>query len=216
MAATGVDKDRPRAMTSTTYLGLLLVGIQVLGFVAAIHAVLTVRTAQGAIAWATSLVFMPYLTLLPYLVFGRSRFDAYIEARRQANREMHLAAAELDWRPWVEEALAARQVSGYKGLKALVRMTRTPTLANNRVRLLVNGEASFEAMFKAISAARQVILVQFFIVRDDALGQRLQQLLLERAANGVEVFFLYDAIGSHALPHRYVERLRQGGVQMHG
>ncbi|MEM8068136.1 hypothetical protein Q4Q68_19760, partial [Morganella morganii] len=31
-----------------------------------------------------------------------------------------------------------------------------------------------------------------------------------------EVFFLYDAIGSHALPHRYVERLRQGGVQMHG
>lgn len=99
MAATGVDKDRPRAMTSTTYLGLLLVGIQVLGFVAAIHAVLTVRTAQGAIAWATSLVFMPYLTLLPYLVFGRSRFDAYIEARRQANREMHLAAAELDWRP---------------------------------------------------------------------------------------------------------------------
>ena len=168
MAATGVDKDRPRAMTSTTYLGLLLVGIQVLGFVAAIHAVLTVRTAQGAIAWATSLVFMPYLTLLPYLVFGRSRFDAYIEARRQANREMHLAAAELDWRPWVEEALAARQVSGYKGLKALVRMTRTPTLANNRVRLLVNGEASFEAMFKAISAARQVILVQFFIVRDDA------------------------------------------------
>ncbi|HEJ3433942.1 TPA: PLDc N-terminal domain-containing protein, partial [Pseudomonas aeruginosa] len=172
MAATGVDKDRPRAMTSTTYLGLLLVGIQVLGFVAAIHAVLTVRTAQGAIAWATSLVFMPYLTLLPYLVFGRSRFDAYIEARRQANREMHLAAAELDWRPWVEEALAARQVSGYKGLKALVRMTRTPTLANNRVRLLVNGEASFEAMFKAISAARQVILVQFFIVRDDALGQR--------------------------------------------
>ncbi len=216
MAATGVDKDRPRAMTSTTYLGLLLVGIQVLGFVAAIHAVLTVRTAQGAIAWATSLVFMPYLTLLPYLVFGRSRFDAYIEARRQANREMHLAAAELDWRPWVEEALAARQVSGYKGLKALVRMTRTPTLANNRVRLLVNGEASFEAMFKAISAARQVILVQFFIVRDDALGQRLQQLLLERAANGVEVFFLYDAIGSHALPHRFVERLRQGGVQVHG
>lgn len=103
MAATGVDKDRPRAMTSTTYLGLLLVGIQVLGFVAAIHAVLTVRTAQGAIAWATSLVFMPYLTLLPYLVFGRSRFDAYIEARRQANREMHLAASSWDWRP-VEEA----------------------------------------------------------------------------------------------------------------
>lgn len=58
MAATGVDKDRPRAMTSTTYLGLLLVGIQVLGFVAAIHAVLTVRTALGRFR-------LPYLTVTP-------------------------------------------------------------------------------------------------------------------------------------------------------
>lgn len=202
-------------MQYSPYIAHLLVLIQFLGIVAAVHAVLTVRTAQGAIAWATSLVFMPLLTLLPYLVFGRSRFDAYIGARRQANEEMHVAAAELDWRPWVEEALAARQYDGYKGLKAMVGLARMPTLANNHVRLLVNGKASFDAMFEAISSAQKVILVQFFIVRDDALGQRLAQLLLERAANGVEVFLLYDGIGSHALPGRYVEKLRNGGVQVH-
>ncbi|MCJ1887541.1 cardiolipin synthase [Pseudomonas sp. LA21] len=202
-------------MQYSAYIAHLLVLIQFLGIVAAVHAVLTVRTAQGAIAWATSLVFMPLLTLLPYLVFGRSRFDAYIGARRQANEEMHVAAAELDWRPWVEEALAARQYDGYKGLKAMVGLARMPTLANNHVRLLVNGKASFDAMFEAISSAQKVILVQFFIVRDDALGQRLAQLLLERAANGVDVFLLYDGIGSHALPGRYVEKLRNGGVQVH-
>ncbi|MFV3305022.1 cardiolipin synthase [Pseudomonas sp. NY15181] len=202
-------------MQYSSYIAHFLVLIQLLGIVAAVHAVLTVRTAQGAIAWATSLVFMPLLTLLPYLVFGRSRFDAYIGARRQANEEMHVAAAELDWRPWVEEALAARQYDGYKGLKAMVGLARMPTLANNHVRLLVNGKASFEAMFEAISAAKKVVLVQFFIIRDDALGQRLAQLLLERAANGVDVFLLYDGIGSHALPGRYVEKLRNGGVQVH-
>ncbi|WP_371232281.1 cardiolipin synthase [Pseudomonas sp. QE6] len=202
-------------MQYSSYITHLLVLIQILGVIAAVHAVLTVRTAQGAIAWATSLVFMPLLTLVPYLVFGRSRFDAYIGARRQANEEMHVAAAELDWRPWVEEALAARQYDGYKGLKAMVGLARMPTLANNHVRLLVNGKASFEAMFEAISAAKQVVLVQFFIIRDDALGQRLAQLLLERAANGVDVFLLYDGIGSHALPGRYVDKLRSGGVQVH-
>ncbi len=202
-------------MQYSSYIAHFLVLIQLLGIAAAVHAVLTVRTAQGAIAWATSLVFMPLLTLLPYLVFGRSRFDAYIGARRQANEEMHVAAAELDWRPWVEEALAARQYDGYKGLKAMVGLARMPTLANNHVRLLVNGKASFEAMFEAISAAKKVVLVQFFIIRDDALGQRLAQLLLERAANGVDVFLLYDGIGSHALPGRYVEKLRNGGVQVH-
>ncbi|WP_152219023.1 cardiolipin synthase [Pseudomonas sp. SCB32] len=202
-------------MQYSSYIAHLLVLIQLLGIVAAVHAVLTVRTAQGAIAWATSLVFMPLLTLVPYLVFGRSRFDAYIGARRQANEEMHVAAAELDWRPWVEEALAARQYDGYKGLKAMVGLARMPTLANNQVRLLVNGKASFDAMFEAISAAKKAVLVQFFIIRDDALGQRLAQLLLERAANGVDVFLLYDGIGSHALPGRYVEKLRNGGVQVH-
>ncbi|WP_370600444.1 cardiolipin synthase [Pseudomonas nitroreducens] len=202
-------------MQYSSYITHLLVLIQILGVIAAVHAVLTVRTAQGAIAWATSLVFMPLLTLVPYLVFGRSRFDAYIGARRQANEEMHVAAAELDWRPWVEEALAARQYDGYKGLKAMVGLARMPTLANNHVRLLVNGKASFEAIFEAISAAKQVVLVQFFIIRDDALGQRLAQLLLERAANGVDVFLLYDGIGSHALPGRYIDKLRNGGVQVH-
>ena len=74
--------------------GYLIALLHTLGSIAAIHAVLTVRTAQGAIAWALSLFFMPYLTLLPYLVFGRSRFDAYVRARRQADREMRLAMAE--------------------------------------------------------------------------------------------------------------------------
>jgi cardiolipin synthase len=58
------------------------------------------------------------------------------------------------------------------------------------------------------------VLVQFFIVHDDGLGRRLQQLLLERAAAGVPVYLLYDGIGSHDLPETYVETLRAGGVQV--
>lgn len=85
----------------------LIATIHALGTLAAIHAVLTVRTAQGALAWGLSLFFMPYLTLLPYLIFGRSRFDAYVKARREADKEMHHAMAAQDWRPWVEEAKAA-------------------------------------------------------------------------------------------------------------
>ncbi|MCY1274801.1 Major cardiolipin synthase ClsA [compost metagenome] len=194
--------------------GYLIALIQILGVTAAIHAVLTVRTAQGAIAWALSLLFMPYLTLLPYLVFGRSSFDAYIRARRQANREMHEAMADLDWRPWVAEAIAARDALRSSNLLALPRLGSMPPLAHNRVRLLVDGEATFAAIFAAIAEARQVVLVQFFIVHDDEIGRRLADLLLARAAAGVAVHLLYDGIGSHALPSAYGERLRAGGVQV--
>jgi len=57
-----------------SFVGYLIGFTHLVGLIAAIHALLTVRTAQGAIAWAMSLIFIPYVTLIPYLVFGRSTF----------------------------------------------------------------------------------------------------------------------------------------------
>ncbi|MCO8309819.1 cardiolipin synthase [Pseudomonas mandelii] len=194
--------------------GYLIALLHALGSIAAIHAVLTVRTAQGSIAWALSLLFIPYLTLIPYLVFGRSTFDGYINARRQANEEMRKAISELNWRPWVEEALAARASSAYASLRAMPKLGRMPCLANNEVRLLIDGQATFDAIFDAISNARQAVLIQFFIIHDDRLGQRLHALLTKKAAEGVAIYLLYDRIGSHSLPHGYVQPLRDAGIEV--
>jgi cardiolipin synthase len=199
---------------SPYFFGYLLGFTHLLGIVAAIHALLTVRTAQGSIAWAMPLIFIPYITLIPYLVFGRSTFDAYIKARRQANTEMRDAIADFNWKPWIEEAVAARRSDAYASLRAMPKLGRMPCLANNEVKLLINGDATFGAIFDAIRAAKRVVFVQFFIIHDDDLGRRLQTLLLEKAAEGVEIFVLYDRIGSHALPASYVEKLRTGGVQI--
>jgi len=199
---------------SPYFFGYVIGFIHLLGIGAAIHALLTVRTAQGAIAWAMPLLFIPYFTLIPYLVFGRSSFDAYIKARRQANQEMRSAISDMNWRPWIEEAVAARRSDAYASLRAMPKLGHTPALANNEVKLLINGDDTFAAIFSAIRAARQTVLIQFFIIHDDELGRRLQNLLLEKAAEGVAVYVLYDRIGSHALPGSYSEKLRAGGVQI--
>lgn len=86
---------------SPYFFGYVLGIIHLLGIIAALHAVFTVRTAQGAIAWAMSLFFIPYFTLIPYLIFGARSFYAYIQARRQANQEMHVAmATSIGARGW--------------------------------------------------------------------------------------------------------------------
>ena len=200
---------------SPYFFGYLLGLVHLLGIVAALHALFTVRTAQGAIAWAMPLFFIPYLTLIPYLIFGARSFYAYIKARRQANQEMHVAMANLNWRPWVEEALTARESESYAALRAMPKLGRMPCLANNEVKLLIDGKATFDAIFAAIEKARDVVWVQFFISHDDNLGKALQQLLLRKAAEGVRVFVLYDRVGSHALPASYSQLMRDGGVQIH-
>lgn len=199
---------------SPYFFGYLIGVIHLLGIIAALHAVFTVRTAQGAIAWAMSLLFIPYLTLIPYLVFGSRTFDAYIKARRQANREMHVAMADLNWRPWVEEALAARNSESYAALRAMPKLGRMPCLANNQVSLLIDGQATFDAIFKAIEGATDTVLIQFFIIHDDGLGRELKHLLLRKAAAGVNIYVLFDSVGSHALPSAYIQALRDGGVNI--
>ncbi|WP_454726333.1 MULTISPECIES: cardiolipin synthase [Cupriavidus] len=200
-------------MPSFSLIATIVLALHVLGILAALHAVMTVRTAPGAIAWAGSLVMMPYFALVPYLILGSSNFAGYVNARRFNNDRLREVTSDMD--PGERAARDACVVHdpGQACLRALPRLTGMPCLANNAVRLLVNGEDTFAAIFAAIAAARQVVIVQFFIVHDDALGRRLQDLLCERAAAGVKVYFLYDSIGSHALPGHYVKRLRAGGVE---
>jgi len=91
-----------------------------------------------------------------------------------------------------------------------------PFMSGNEARLLIDGEATFDAIFSTIREAKKYVLVQFFIIHDDRIGRELQAHLIAKAKQGVRVYLLYDEIGSHALPRRYVKRLREAGVEVRG
>ncbi|RQS63952.1 cardiolipin synthase [Burkholderia sp. Bp8984] len=197
------------------HLGTLVLAIHVLGIIAACHALMNTRTSQGAIAWAVSLAAMPYLTLIPYLFLGRSKFSGYVDARRH---EMEALRTHTPRAPWLAADATDGQAADAIGRAAVLALTRLggmPFVGGNAVRTLVNGDATFSAILSAIDAARDYVIVQFFIVRDDALGQMLRDALLARTAAGVRCYLLYDSIGSFDLPRGYVDTLRRGGVEVH-
>ena len=201
-------------MLSPSSVAAIVAGFHAVGVVAALHAVMTVRTAPGAIAWAGSLVMMPYFALIPYLIFGRSQFAGYVNARRFNNDRLREIRHGMSMRE--RDAFGARIVHEPVPvcLRALPRLTGMPCVSGNAVRLLINGSDTFAAIFAAIDAAREVVLIQFFIVHDDALGRELHRRLCARAAAGVKVYFLYDSIGCHALGRPYVRELQQAGVEV--
>jgi cardiolipin synthase A/B len=196
-------------------LGSLIFAAHLLGAVAACHAILTTRTSQGAIAWAVSLVSMPYFTLIPYLFLGRSKFSGYVDARRLENELLRMRAHPDAWDTSASSTGRPADALGYHVVRALTRLSGMPFLPGNAVRTLVNGDATFAAILDAIGNARNYVLVQFFIVRDDPLGTMLKERLIAKAADGVRVCFLYDSIGSFDLPQRYVAELLAGGVEIH-
>ncbi|AOK29397.1 MULTISPECIES: cardiolipin synthase [Burkholderia] len=196
-------------------LGTLIGAAHVLGVIAACHAILNTRTSQGAIAWAVSLTAMPYLTLIPYLFLGRSKFSGYVDARRQETAALRTLTHPMPWGTAHPMPSLPHDALGSARVRALTHLGGMPFVAGNAVRTLVNGEATFSAILAAIETARSYVLVQFFIIRDDALGAMLRDALLARAQAGVRCYLLYDSIGSFDLPSRYVDALRDGGVEVH-
>lgn len=188
-------------------LGVIIPLIHIIGVLSAIHALLSSRTSQGAIAWIISLVLMPYLAVPAYWVFGRPRFYGYVSAR--GHKDTVLRRALAGHRACVDPYLAS---SDSADILAVERLALMPLTRGNCCELLVEGDAAFESIFAGIDAAEDYVLVQFYILRDDALGQRLQRHLLAAAERGLFVYLLYDEVGSHQLPRRYLQRLSEAGV----
>lgn len=188
----------------------LLTLLYILGILAAIEALLTARTPQGAIAWCLFLIMFPILGLPVYLIFGGRKFSGYVSARRDDNlplqRRVQEVVADLP------QEIFAEIGEEESDLTVFEKLAQMPFLAHNRSRLLINGEQTFSAIFNGIKKAQEYILVQFFIVKNDELGQRLKNELINKARSGVKVYFLYDAVGSHALPSSYVKEMNKAGI----
>jgi len=193
-------------------VALVVAAFHVLGLLSSIHAIMSTRTEQGAIAWAVSLNTFPYVAVPAYWVLGRSRFRGYVTARRGDLRQIagitERAVAAIDaYRPPDDaRRKAARAAEGLAGM---------PFLRGNAVELLVDGDATFRSILDGIDAAQDYVLFQFFIVHDDEIGRRVKEHLIERAKAGVGVRFLYDEVGSHDLPRAYLDELRASGIETH-
>jgi len=196
---------------SLGFLAITYTLLEAAGIVTAVHAVFNARSAQGSTAWAVSLIAVPVVALPFYLVFGRSRFSGYVDARRHSDIAHSWIAEKART---VCDAFRS-DLPDYGGrLSFLERLAHLPFTYGNKVDLLIDGEVAFEAMFEAIERAETYILIQFFIVRDDDLGRRLQDRLTAVAARGVAVYFLYDQMGGRKLPNSVIRAYREAGVRM--
>jgi len=189
----------------------IIVLVYALGIACAIEAVMTARTAQGALAWAVSLVAAPWVAVPAYAVFGRSKFEGVVAAyeARQHEIDTIVAGFHRNLEPWTVSSEARYPV--YDAVRKLSGMELT---RGNHAELLINGTATFDSILAGIAAARTYVLVQFYMFHDDGLGRRMQQALIERARAGVRVHMLYDEVGSKGLPARYLDELRAAGVQV--
>ncbi len=90
----------------------------------------------------------------------------------------------------------------------------SPLVLGNKLTLLQNGPATYQAMFTAIREAGDSINLETYIFDDDEAGEEFSTLLLERQAAGVQVNVIHDSVGGIMTPTTFFDRLRDGGIQV--
>lgn len=99
--------------------------------------------------------------------------------------------------------------------RTLWRVASADVSAGNRVSLLRNGAATFEAMLAAIAGASASVEMECYIFRgDDEIGKLFVVALIDAVRRGVQVRLLVDWVGGRGTPRRVWRALRAGGVQL--
>lgn len=90
----------------------------------------------------------------------------------------------------------------------------SPLVVGNKVKLLVDGPTTYNAMFDAIEQAKDHINMETYIFEDDEVGQRFAALLIKKQQSGVQVNLIYDSVGSINTPKAFFDALKASGVNV--
>jgi cardiolipin synthase len=188
---------------------LFMIFAHLAGALTSVRAIMEVRTAQGTIAWVFALNTVPWVSVPAYWVFGRSKFQGYVLARREDLTETHPIAIEYRSN-LVVRSLIAKPTHGHNLLTE--KLAIMPFTTGNDAELLVDGEETFKSIFEGIERAQKYILIEFYIIRPDKLGEEMKRRLMKKAAEGVRVYVIFDEIGSSELRGRSFEELEAAGI----
>lgn len=188
---------------SSEVLAILATALHLAGIALGIHALSRRHSPQGTIAWMLGLFLLPAVVVPLYLLLGVARIRRHTSARKtRRNIEQYLKQHNA----WIAPAS--------KLSRTLTRSTGYAPCSGNAVRILRDGNDTYRDMLQAIQQAKDFILLEFFIIRNDRVGAILRQSLEERAKAGVRVYVIYDEVGSHKLPAGYLRSLKRAGVRV--
>ena len=173
------------------------------------------RSSTKALAYILFIVFVPVVGMIFYFSFGinyrkRKLYTKKIVEdepfRLHIHNKMNVHSNEISNSGLIPDK--------NKTLTEFIRRAgSSPLTANNKVKLLLNGEEKFPELIKALENAKSHIHLEYYIYENDVTGNQIAEMLIKKAKEGLEVRFLYDDFGSHGLTKPFIQKLKDAGVQ---
>ncbi|MET3683371.1 cardiolipin synthase [Alkalibacillus flavidus] len=193
----------------TTFSLFVTISAVLIGFIIFIEN----RDPSQTLNWILVFAAFPVLGFFFYLIFGRNYQKRKRYDEKQEQDEEAFSKIEGK-RPIQEEEL--NQMGDHQKMffRLAHHLGSSPVSFGSDTWVLTNGSEKFSKLLEALKEARHHIHLEYYIVRHDEIGQEIKDILIEKAKEGVEVRFLYDAVGSWQLSEGYKHDLREAGVHL--
>lgn len=170
------------------------------------------KESTSAVAWCLVVLLMPLLGALLFWIFGYNHIFRPLRKRLRHRASFHkLHPPSLHEARRGEKGIEAHDPT-YQELGTLALAVKAfPTSSGNALTIFHETEQAFAAMLDAVQAARHHVNLEFFIIRSDATGTRLLELLTAKAKAGVRVRLLFDSWGGMKLKQRLLQPLLDAG-----
>ena len=166
-------------------------------------------------AWLLLLYFIPFVGFLFYLLLGTDMHKRKMfrmkevedrlneEVRGQEYRLRNRRPEEMD-----------EEIDRYRALIMYNLESSGAVLTDdNDITIYTDGNAKFDALIEDMRRAEKYIHMEYYIIKNDVVFQRIIEVLKEKAAEGVEVRILFDSMGCRTVKNRFWKELNKCGIQ---
>jgi cardiolipin synthase A/B len=171
------------------------------------------RHPTQTITWLVVLGSFPLVGFFFYLLFGRNYRKEKMYRKKYFLDKQAFLNVEGENDPRSEEKLGLMGEHQARLFTLAQKLGNSPISFDTSTKVLTNGEETFHHILEQLNKARHHIHMEYYIVRDDVIGQEIKKVLIQKAAHGVKIRFLYDAVGSWKLSKKYIDELRNAGIE---
>jgi len=176
------------------------------------------RNPIKSIAWIMVLILLPFFGIFLYLYFGRNLRKQKIFSKKELSDAESYRHLHKDFGINIKDvqAVGSEKINGkIKIMKLLYENSRSYLTAKNNVTVLNNGEETFESIIEVLQNAVNHIHLEYYIIEDDEIGNRIRNILIEKAKQGLKIRLIYDDVGSWGLKHKFLDSLTEVGIELY-
>lgn len=189
--------------------GWLLLDITII--VMLIPTVIMQRRESGAtLAWILIIVFLPFIGLLAFWLFGTTRLHLRRRKRRKIERQLTRELHKLQ-KLSVNNQLPVDLPMSPSLLHLTEKLDDVGPQPGNEVTILRQGPAAFDALEVAFDESHHHIHLIYYIWEPDGTGTRLRDALIRACQRGVTVRLLLDDVGSRSVGQKFFKSLLKAG-----